>query len=272
MQKFNANPTWVLGSLWRYRSLVGKLAWREILGRYRGSVLGIVWSFVNPILMLIVYTFVFTTVFRMRWGAGPESTSDFALMAFVGMTVHGVLAEALTKGPGLIVSNPSYVKKFVFPLESLAWTLVTGALFHAALSFAIVIGAVLLLHGTMHPTILLVPVVLLPLILISVGITWLLASLGVFIRDIGQITGVLSTILLFVSPVFFPVNAFPEQFRALLYFNPLTPTIEQAREVMLRGTFPDWRTWLLMLAIGLATAAAGLAWFQKSRKGFADVI
>lgn len=271
MRIFPANAGWVLGSLWTHRALIAQMTRREVVGRYRGSVMGLLWTLLYPLLMLAVYTFVFSVVFQARWG-GSDSQTEFAAMVFAGMIVHGVFAEALNRAPQLVISNANFVKKVVFPLEILPWSSLGSALFHAAVSTAVLLAFRLLVEGNIPLTALLFPLVLMPLLLLTMGVSWFLASLAVYLRDVGQVTGVVTTILLFLSPVFYPVSALPEEFRGLFALNPLTPAITQARDTLLLGKVPDWTQWGVALAAGFAASWLGLAWFQRTRRGFADVL
>ena len=267
------SPLSLLRSLWRNRQLIAQMTRREVVGRYRGSVLGIAWSFFNPLLMLVIYTFVFSVIFKARWGIGvQESKIDFAIMLFIGMIIHGLFAECINRAPGIIISNVNYVKKVVFPLEILSWVAFGSALFHAAVSLVVLIVAQLIFRGHIPFTALLFPVVMLPLIFATIGLAWFLSSLGVFMRDIGQITGIITTVLLFISGVFFPISTLPEPYRTWVVLNPLAVIIEEGRNVLILGNLPDPVAWCVMMALGLFTAWAGYAWFQKTRKGFADVL
>ena len=260
-------------SLWRHRGLVWQMARREVVGRYRGSLFGIAWSFFNPVLMLAVYTFVFSVVFKARWGAGgADSPSEFAVVLFVGMIVHGLFAEVVNRAPGMILSNASYVKRVVFPLEILPWVAMFSALFHAGVSLTVLLLAQLILKHQMAWTVVLFPLVVLPLTLVTLGLAWFLAAVGVYMRDIGQTIGIMTTVLLFLAPVFYPVSALPEPLKVWIYLNPLTFVIEDGRSVMLFGRPPNWTGWLLYLAVSTAVAWGGFWWFQKTRKGFADVV
>lgn len=267
------SPFNMLHQLWSNRRLALRMVRRDVVGRYKGSALGIAWSFFNPIIMLLVYTFVFTVVFKARWGIQTEGgRSEFALQLFAGLIVHGILADMLVRGPGLILGNVSYVKKVVFPLAVLPLVPLGSALFHGAISLAVLVAAQLLLTGSMSATIWLAPVVLFPLITLTLGVGWLLASLGVYLRDIGQTMGMLATILLFMSPIFYPLSALPENLHPFILLNPLTFIIEQFRIVALMGGWPNWSGLVVYMAMAMAVAWLGFAWFQKTRKGFADVI
>jgi len=262
----------MLGGLWRHRGLVATLARREVIGRYRGSVLGILWSLFHPMLMLAVYTFVFSAVFRARWDAGGDSKADFALVLFAGLMVFNVFAECVNRAPGLVLSNINYVKKVVFPLEILPWVTLIAALFHLAVNLLVWLVFHCVLLGAPKATMLLLPAVLLPLVLLTLGVSWLLASLGVYLRDVSQIVGIVTTALMFLLPIFYPLSSLPEPYLTILSWNPLTPSIEQARDVLLWGRALDPASYALQLVAAALVAWLGFAWFQKTRKGFADVI
>jgi lipopolysaccharide transport system permease protein len=260
-------------SLWRNRQLIEQMSKREVVGRYKGSVMGLLWSFLNPVLMLGVYTFVFSVIFKARWGIGEEETkTQFAVVLFVGMIVHGLFAEVLNRAPGVILSNVNYVKKVVFPLEILPVISMGAALFHSLVSLAVLLIAFVIFNGYLHWTAIFAPLVLLPLVILTLGLAWILASLGVFVRDVGQTIGIVTTVMMFLSPVFFPITALPVKIRPLIMANPLTFIIEQAREVLIWGRLPDWAGLGIYTLIATAVAWAGYAWFQKTRKGFADVL
>lgn len=271
-----AHPTSLVAlgkSLWRNRQLIAQMTRREVAGRYKGSVMGLAWSFFNPVFMLAVYTFVFSVVFKARWGVGgDESKTQFAVVLFVGMIVHGLLAEVLNRAPGLILGNVNYVKKVVFPLEILPVISMGAALFHSLVSLSVLLIAFALFNGYLHWTAALAPLVLLPLVILTLGLAWMLASLGVFLRDVGQTIGIITTVMLFLAPVFFPITALPEEMRPWIMANPLTFIIEQAREVLIWGRLPNWTGLGIYTAAATAVAWAGYAWFQKTRKGFADVL
>ncbi len=259
-------------SLWSNLSLIQQMVKREIVGRYRGSFLGLLWAFVNPVLMLAIYTFVFSIVFKVRWGDGSGDKFQFAILLFAGLIIFNLFSECITRAPSLILANVNYVKKVVFPLEILPWVALGSALFHALVSLVVLLIFVLLLGQAVPWTILLLPLVILPLLPLIMGLSWLLSSVGVFVRDIGQFIGMVMTVMLFIGPIFYPASALPESMRAYLFLNPLTFIIEQARDVMIWGKLPDWGGLAIYSAIALLVAWAGFFWFEKTRKGFADVL
>ncbi|WAK02048.1 ABC transporter permease [Methylobacter sp. YRD-M1] len=264
----------LIRSLWFNRQLIRQMTVREVVGRYKGSVMGLFWSFLNPVFMLVVYTFVFSVVFKARWGVGgvEETKTQFAVVLFVGMIVHGLFAEVLNRAPGLILANANYVKKVVFPLEILPIVSMGGALFHSLVSLGVLLAAFVIFNGYLHWTVIFIPFVLLPLVILVLGLAWMLASLGVFLRDVGQTIGIVTTVMMFLSPVFFPVTALPERYRPVIMANPLTFIIEQSREVLIWGRLPDWASLGVYTLIASVIAWVGYIWFQKTRKGFADVL
>lgn len=247
---------------------------REVIGRYKGSAMGLAWSFFNPVFMLVVYTYVFSEIFKSRWGGigGDDSKTQFAVVLFVGMIVLNLFGEVINRAPGLILSNINYVKKVVFPIEILPVIAMGVSLFHSLISLGVLMAAFALFNGYLHWTAIFIPVVLLPLIVLTLGLAWMLASLGVFLRDVGQTITIITTVLMFLSPVFYPVNAVPERFRPIIMANPLTFIIEQARDVLIWGNLPNWLGLGFYILVSTVVAWAGYAWFQKTRKGFADVL
>ena len=258
-------------SLIKHRQLILQMTKREVIGRYKGSLIGLAWSFFNPIFMLSVYTVVFSMIFKSHWG-GDESRMMFALLLFVGMIVLGLFSEVVNRAPSIILTNVNYVKKVVFPIEILPVIATGAALFHTLISLSVLLIAFLMFNGFLHWTVIFTPLILLPLVFFILGISWMLAAIGVFLRDVSQTISLITTVLMFLSPVFYPLTSVPEKFRPFIMANPLTFIIEQVREVVIWGHLPN--------CIGLGTyslAAAMVAWagyylFQKTRKGFADVL
>lgn len=251
-----------------------QLTKREVVGRYKGSAMGLAWSFFSPVLMLVVYTFVFSEIFKSRWGGtgGDDSKTQFAVVLFVGIIVLNLFSEVLNRAPGLILSNVNYVKKVMFPIEILPIITMGAALFHSLISVGVLLAAFTLFNGYLNWTAIFTPLVLLPLIILVTGLAWMLASLGVFLRDVGQTVSILTTVLMFLSPVFYPITAVPERFRPVIMANPLTFIIEQAREVLIWGHMPNLVGLGIYFLAALAIAWAGYAWFQSTKKGFADVL
>jgi lipopolysaccharide transport system permease protein len=222
--------------------------------------------------MLAIYTFVFGIVLQVRWGQEIGNQAEFALILFAGLIVHSLFAECVNRAPGLILSNVNYVKKVVFPLEILPWVAMGSALFHLTMSIGVLLLFYVSVYHAFPWTIVTLPLVLLPLTLLTMGLAWFLASCGVFLRDVGQTVGLLTTALLFMSPVLYPVSSVPEFFRIYLFLNPLTFIIEQTRAVLLWGRMPNWGGLGVYLVCSLVVAWLGLLWFQKTRRGFADVL
>jgi lipopolysaccharide transport system permease protein len=265
-------PSEVLALLWRHRALVLRLTRREIAARYTGSLFGLAWTIVTPLVMLAIYTFIFGVVFPVKWPLpGEAGTGHFALILFIGMILFQFFADCVTRSPGLVLENVSYVKKVVFPLEILPWIAVLHAGFNALIATGVLIVAYLALAGLPPLSALATPLTILPLVLITLGLTWILASLGVFLRDLRQLVALLTTGLMFLTPIFYPVSAVPAQYHWVLNLNPIAPVVENARQALIFGHWPDWGLLALHLVIGYAIAWAGLVWFLKTKKGFADV-
>jgi lipopolysaccharide transport system permease protein len=245
---------------------------REISGRYRGSTLGLLWAFLSPLLMLAVYTFCFSVIFKARWHTGGDSKIEFALQLFCGLIVFNLFSETVNRAPYLILSNVNYVKKVVFPLEILPCVTLGAAFFHFVISVLVWLIFWIASFGMPPLSIWQLPLVILPLILWTLGLSWFLASLGVYLRDIGQVIGVATAALMFVTPVFYPITALPEQYHAYLLLSPLTSIVEQSRGVMILGNSLVLSDWLWGLAKSALVCVLGYMWFQKTRKGFADIV
>ena len=272
MQNFSTSPKEMIRSFLGNRSLIMSLVKREVIGRYRGSIFGLLWSFMNPVFMLLVYTFVFSVVFKAKWGGGSDSKVEFALILFSGLIMFNLFAECINRAPSLIISNTNYVKKVVFPLEILSWVSMGTALFHSVISLCVWLIAYVIFFGIPHLTVLLLPLIVLPFIFFIMGLSWILSALGVYLRDISQLVGILITALMFLSPIFYSITALPEKFQSILIFNPLTPVIEFTRDILFWGRLPDMTILLLLFIVSLFTAFIGFTFFQKTRKGFADVL
>jgi len=259
-------------SLANHRPLIFALAKREIDSRYKGSAAGVLWSFVNPLLMLGVYTFVFSVIFQSKWNGGNGSKTEFALVLFVGLIFFGLFSEVVARAPILILSNVNYVKKVIFPIEVLVYVALSAALFQFIASMAIWLVFHCVFFGFPPLTILLLPFVVLPLLMFALGVSWIFASLGVYIRDMPQVVAIGLTVLMFLSPIFYSAASIPAEYRNLLQLNPLTYAIEVARDVMIWGKPLLWMAWLKQMFSASVVFFAGFIWFQKTRDGFADVL
>lgn len=252
--------------------LLSQLTRRDIASRYQGSAVGILWAFLAPVLMLLVYTFVFGYVFKARWMGAETNTSFFALNLFAGMLVHGFLAECVTRSPTLMQQQTNFVKRIVFPLWLLPLVPLTSALFHTAISFLVLFFAHSVMMQTVHWQLLLLPVLIVPFVFFLTGLVWILSALGVYFRDLAQITPIVVTVLMFMSPVFYPAQALPENIRPLMYMNPLTPAIETVRAVLFEGQLPSMMGYSVYLIAGFSFALLGLLVFNRLKVGFADVL
>lgn len=267
------SPFSLIKTFLRNKQLIIRTTKREVVGRYKGSLIGIAWSFFNPIFMLAVYTLVFSMIFKARWGVdGDESKSQFAMILFVGLIVLNLFSEVMNRAPALILSNINYVKKVVYPIEILTIISMGTALFHTFVSMIVLAISFLVFNGHLYWTIVYAPIILFPLILLTLGLSWMLASLGVFIRDVGQSVALLTTTLMFLSPVFYPLSAVPLKLQQVILANPLTFIIEQLRMVIIWGHTPSWLGLSIYTSIACFIMWLGYAWFQKTRKGFADVL
>ena len=257
------------------RQLLWRLTEREVIGRYRGSVLGWGWSFLNPLLMLAVYSFVFSQVFQSRWGSSSQGASDsllFAINLFAGLIVFNLFAECTTKAPTLVLANTNYVTKVVFPVEILAGVTVGAASFHAFTSLVILALFQIIGTGSIPITGLWLPLVWLPLLIGNLGLVWILSALGVFLRDIGQVVNVAVSMLMFMSAVFYPVSALPAAWRPLLSLNPLVPIIEETRRVCVEGLPPHSSYLIVGTVLAVILCELGYRSFEKARRAFADVL
>jgi lipopolysaccharide transport system permease protein len=259
-------------ALLEHRSLTFQLAKRDVLGRYRGASFGLLWALMSPFLMLMVYTFAFGTVLKSRWPQIEAGSSHYSIILFVGILIHGFFAECLTRSPELVVSNSNYVKRVIFPLEVLPWPMALSALFHTGMNVVVFSILQLILDGHMDWTIIFLPVVVFPLFVLMLGISWFMAAVGVYFRDIGQVTGVLATAMFFLSSAIMPMEVVPQAYRWIFFINPVTFIINQARNVMLWDHLPDWIGLGIYLVIAIAIAYLGHAFFEKTKRGFADVL
>ena len=262
-------------SLYKNRELIWSLTKREVKSTYQSSFLGALWPVIVPLMMLLIYTFVFSVVFQAKWStsAGPEtSRGEFALILFAGLTAFNFFSSVITRASGLILAVPNYVKKVVFPLEILPVVVVGAAFITSLINIVLIlIGCLLVLHS-LPITFLLLPLAYIPLILITLGLAWFLSSLGVFVRDIGQAIPVIVQILFFMTPIFYSADRVPNALRFLVIFNPLSSIIDGFRRVLIWNELIDWRAWGMVTLISALVAILGFAWFSVTKKAFSDVM
>lgn len=258
--------------LWDHRELIAPLVARDIVARYRGSVLGIFWLFATPVMMLAVYSFVFGTLFSMRWSEQTYTSQDFALIMFCGMVVFNPFAEAINRAPRLVLDNATYAKKIVFPLQILPLVATLAAQFTFITGAAILLIFVYITERAIPPTVALLPVAVLPAALLSLGLSWLLAALGVFLRDLSHVVALGVTLLMFLSPVFYPIDAIPEGYRWIVAINPIAASIDAARDLVFWGRLPNLALWGTHLGASLAVFYLGFFAFNRTKRAFADVI
>lgn len=272
MKDFSVSPREMFASFWRNRELIQSLVIRDVVGRYKGSLIGLFWSFLNPLLMLATYTFVFSVVFKAQWPSEGATRSQFALTLFVGLMVFNFFSDCLQRSPGTLLQNVSYVTKVLFPLEILPLVIICSAFFHLIVSLFVWGIFYIICIGPPHSTLLYFPIIVLPMFFLVLGATYFFVSLGIYIRDISQFLGIALAALMFLSPIFYPVTALPESFQSYVALNPIAPEIEWMRGILLQGITPNWLHFGVYLLLTLLIAWIGFIWFQKTRSGFADVI
>jgi lipopolysaccharide transport system permease protein len=259
-------------ALKRHFVLVVQVARRDVIGRYRGSFIGLLWSFFNPLLMLAIYTFVFGLIFKSRWTGQVSGHFEFAVILFAGLNINNMFAECANRAPTLIIENTNFVKKVVFPLEVLSWSTLGSALFHLLVSTLVLLIFSLVVRGFIPWTVVYFPFVVLPFIPFVAGLIWLLSSLGVFLRDLKQAMGIITAMLMFLAPIFYPKEIIDPPYRHLLYLNPLTVIVEASRDVLVWGHSPRWDLLGLYALAAFIFAWASFVWFERARRGFADVL
>jgi lipopolysaccharide transport system permease protein len=273
------NPIAMLRGLLAQRELIWQLAKRDIEGRYRAARLGLLWAVLTPLCLLGIYTFVFAVVFRFRWTDNPNETrGQFALTMFCGMLLYGLFAEVANRAPQMVIANPNYVKKVIFPLEVFVVSGLLSALINMLIGYSVWLVGWLLIENRMPPwTLIWMPVVLLPVCLTTAGVSWFLASIGVFIRDVGHAVVLATQILFFATPIFYSIERVPQPYRRVLEINPLTHAVEDIRRIMMwdgsgPAPHPQWSWWLGTMAASTILALLGYAFFMKSKRAFADII
>lgn len=259
--------------LWTHRELLWQFTLRNVELRHKGSHLGLIWSFLSPLLMLALYVLVFGYIFGGSFGVLPHETRvDYGLGIFFGLTLFHFVAEVLGSSPGIIVGNPNFVKKVVFPLEILPAANVLGAVFHMLISLALLLIGIVALGPGLATTALWLPVILLPVILLLLGVSWFFSALGVFFRDVGQIMQFVTMTLMFSSAVFYSAHKIPPAAWTWMRFNPVLLAIELARDAALWGRPINGNHLIYLYAVGLAGCYLGHAAFRKMKPAFADVL
>jgi lipopolysaccharide transport system permease protein len=258
-------------SLWRNRKLIRSMVHREILARSRGSFGGALWTFLNPLLLMATYFFVFGIVLRARF-AGDPSRSGFVLYFLAGMLPWLAFAEAVGRSPSIMLEYRNFVKKLVFPLETLPVNLVISGAVTEAFALAIFLVGLLLARGAVPASVLWLPLLVIPQLLLTAGLCWFLAALGVFVRDLGQIIGFLLTLWFFLTPICYSEAALPPQALRILGANPIFILVRGYRAVFLEHRAPDFGPLAALWIASAALAVCGYAWFHRLRKSFADVI
>ena len=253
-------------------SLIYEMARRDVIGRYKGSILGLLWSLFNPLFMLAVYTFAFGFIFKARWPGLSNDPYTFALTLFPALLVFNYFSECVSRAPSLITSNPSYVKKVIFPLASLPLIVSLSAIFHFTIGFLVWCLASVVFTEQLHLTLLAAPIMIAPLVLFSLACSWVLASLGGYLRDVQQIISVITSALIFLSPVFYPIESVPPEYRGFIEGNPLTQYVVMIRDIMVFGRLPNISDWLHAFLLSAILAGIGYWWFSWTRRGFADVL
>lgn len=267
------NPVKTFIYLWRNRYLLKQLTLRNIQTRYRGSFMGLLWLIITPLIMLTVYTFIFSVVFQVRWGTDfADSTIAFALILYCGLTVFNIFSESINSSVDVIIANANYVKKVIFPLEILPVSMVLTACCLGMISIMILLVGVGIFLNNFSILIFLFPLIFLPLLLLCSGIAFFVASLGVFIRDLRHIVGLAIQILFFMTPIFYNIEMVPENLRNILLINPLSHIVSFARNILIYNNPPNWILYSFVSILSLFIFQFGYAWFMKTKRGFADVI
>lgn len=254
--------------------LTSQMTARAIQERYRGAILGLAWSFLTPLMMLFVYTFIFSTVFQSRWPGTVDEGSklQFAVLLFSGLSLYGFMSEVLLQSSGIIINHTNYVKKVVFPVVVLPVVVTMSALFNLGISLIILIVFQAISQHFIPLTTLYLPLIILPLVLCLLGLSWFIASLGTYLRDINQIITPIVTALLFLGPILYPMSALPAVAQKYMYLNPLSFPVEQVRDVVIWGTPPNWTGLAIYSSVSTLIFTAGILWFNRTKKGFADVL
>lgn len=261
-------PLWQLP---KRSDLILSLAKRELLTRYKGSVLGLLWAVLTPIVMIVIFTFIFAGIFGARFG-NSASHWDYAIYLYCGLVPWTMFQDALQQSATTIVSHANLVKRVVFPLETLPVSLAISALGNQLFATIALILAAVIIQRDIHFTVLWLPILLIPQLMIAIGGAWLIASLGVFLRDIVQGVSLALMAWMYLTPIMYPESYVPERFRGIMNLNPFTALVRSYRRIFLEGQAPDWWGLGYFALIALLVFLLGYWWFARTRKNFADVI
>jgi lipopolysaccharide transport system permease protein len=257
--------------IWDHRNLIAMMVRRDSFGKYKGSLLGILWPMINPIGHLILYTFLFCVILKVKLG-GDGSTSNFALYLMAGLLPWGAFSEALSRSSVCILEHPNYVKRVIFPLQVLPVITVLSTLVTEAMAFLILVAGVALYSHHVHLTLLFLPLVCVSQLLLTTGICWFLAALGVYIRDIRHMMALALAAWMYATPIVYPATSLPQNFKFLLWLNPMAGIVLDYRRVVLQGLPPDWNHYFSYTLVGVVAFFIGFKFFQKTKKSFADVM
>lgn len=269
------SPIFMIRSLYRNRELIWNLIKRELKSTYQSSFLGALWPVILPLMMLLIYTFVFSVVFQAKWSTSAEQNTlpgEFALVLFAGLTPFNFFSVVTLRAPGLILAVPNYVKKVVFPLETLPVVIVGAAFITSLINVVLILIGSLIVFHRVPLTTLLLPLAYIPLILVSLGLGWFLSSLGVFVRDVGQAINIVVQVLLFVTPIFYSADQVPGVLKFLVILNPLSPIIDSFRRILIWNQSIDWVPWGVATLFSALIAMLGFAWFSATKRAFSDVM
>lgn len=262
-----------LRALIEHRALVAQLAGRQFQQQTRGTALGLAWWLLSPLLLLLAYTFVFAFVLKLRWNTGDDGgAAEYAMRLFCALAIYQIVADAIAISPSLISTNTQYVKQIVFPVDILPAVTVAVSSIAWVFSFVVLLLMVSLLEGVPALTTLLVPIAMIPVVLLGLGVGWIFGALGVFLPDLRNMSHVLLPMLMFLSPIFYPIDRLESYVPFVEYIHPLAAVMEQVRACVFDPTAINPVVWLVALASSLAIAWGGHAFFSMLRPLFADVL
>lgn len=257
--------------LWRLRHLTAIMVRRDLLGRYKGSMMGFFWTIINPLGHLLLYTFVFSIILRVKFNNDP-STGSFALYLMTGLLPWTALSESLSRATSCVLEQENLVKRVVFPLEVLPFAVAISSMISQCVGLVLLIGMSTILTGTIHPTILYLPLIMLSQMILIAGINWFLASLGVYLQDLKHVMSLATSIWMYATPVVYPISQFPPKLQWLLWVNPMAGIVTDYRRIMLQGIQPDWNMYAAYTSIAVIIWFGGYYFFSKIKRSFADVV